>query len=309
MVFIGIGAGVASFLSTLQPPEQVSTPDLVDETLVDGLLALQQRELYPRIQLVFHADPTTRGVIVEQDPPPGTPIRIGRRVMLTVSQGPVVDRLEDYTGRQLSDVQLDLQVLRANPDQPPVHVGTVTRVFDDEPAGTILEHDPPPGAPITGLTEMAVVVSRGPDLPDVVVPAYIGVDYREAMAGLMENGIPFTVGVETTEEANRPAGFVVGQDPEPESTVKEGEAIHLVITPPEVDDDMRFGLFRRTLPEYAVPIALRLEVIEPDGSRKTIMEMAHPGGLLSIPYLVPNTSTLVLYRMDTEIVRQTIRAE
>ena len=72
-------------------------------------------------------------------------------------------------------------------------------------------------------------------------------------------------------------------------------------------DDMVYGIFTEELPEYAYALQIKLEVITPEEERYQIASIMHPGGLLTIPYLVPRNSILVLSIYDKEAIRRSVQ--
>jgi len=67
------------------------------------------------------------------------------------------------------------------------------------------------------------------------------------------------------------------------------------------------NIFTENLPEYPYPVDVKLEYMLMDGTTKTLVEFKHPGGLLTIPYSVPQKSILVLTIMGKELKRVTVK--
>lgn len=302
-------AGLATFLLSLRGAEETMVPDVERVELVDALVSLQERNLYPQIQLRYFSDPTLKGKVVQQEPAPGTSVRAGKRISLVVSQGAVVDTVGEYVGRNLDDVRSELRTLFSSFDAV-LTIDDVSYVFDDAEPGTILEQDPPPGTELTGPRELDFVVSRGPDVRRQELPAYVGLNWREAVPVLARSDTPFTFTVTEDPQAlrqNEP-GIIVDQTPEPGTEIAGSTNVQLTITPGEAsEEDNVFGVFDRTLPSYAVAVDLSLVAVRPDGDEVTLLSMVHPGGRIGVPYDEPVGTTLVLYRFDTEVVRTVVR--
>jgi hypothetical protein len=61
------------------------------------------------------------------------------------------------------------------------------------------------------------------------------------------------------------------------------------------------------LPSYPVSVEITLEAINPDGERRTLFSMRHPGGEVAVPYMVEENSRLVLSRFETEVLSERVR--
>jgi beta-lactam-binding protein with PASTA domain len=79
------------FFSALKGAEQTMVPDVRGKPLIESLLELQQKELYPRIEVRYASQTPVRGIVLEQDPIAGTIVKAGRRIRLVVSRGPEID--------------------------------------------------------------------------------------------------------------------------------------------------------------------------------------------------------------------------
>jgi eukaryotic-like serine/threonine-protein kinase len=300
-------AGGTTFLVSLQGTEETIVPQVKDLELAEALIELQQKQLHPSIQLRYSSDPTMKGKVLSQNPAAGTVVKAGKPITLVISQGAVVDEVDNYIGRHIDDVRVELQTLFTTFDAL-LQIDEILYVFDDAPPGTIIQQDPVPGAELTGMTSLDLVVSRGPDLEQFSVPSYLGMDYDTALRLLVESNTPFRFTV-TEPEPDQPSGAVVSQTPGAGEMVSPGTRIQLEITPPHsVPDGMVFGVFDRLLPNYAVPVTLRLDILDPDGERSTLWEMEHPGGAVSVPYLLEENTTLILSRFDTEIITHLVRS-
>ena len=64
-----------------------------------------------------------------------------------------------------------------------------------------------------------------------------------------------------------------------------------------------FGVFEYVLPDYPIMVDISLDAISASGNT-TLLSMKHPGGPISIPYVVDEKTELVLYIFDKEEIRQ-----
>lgn len=311
--FVGLSlvlalAALTAFLLTLRGPEQTQVPDISGEELVDAIISLQERGLYPLVQVRYHSDPTLRGRIISQEPEPGAIVRAGRRISVVVSQGAVIEEIANYVGRTIQDVQNDLQSLGVG-GQGVLSIDAVSYVFDEQPAGTVIAQDPPAGTEIASSTALDLVVSRGPDVQRISLPTFLGLDWTDAVQVLARDNVPFIFSTEQQPTIGQ-EGVVVAQAPEPGTEVELGTPVRLTIRSVRPsNDELQFGIFDRTLPEYAVVVDLSAVVVSPDGESQTLFSMVHPGGRVAFPYVLPVGSTIILYRFDTEVIRYIVRSE
>ncbi len=93
------------FFFAVRGAERTVVPEILEEELVEALVMLQERELYPRVQVKYTGDPSDKGLVIGQDPEPGLYVKAGRRVTVTVSRGAIVDNVEDYVGKTITEVR------------------------------------------------------------------------------------------------------------------------------------------------------------------------------------------------------------
>ncbi len=302
IVLLTAAAATTTFLVSLRGAEETVVPQLVSMDLPEALLDLQARQLIPRIQLRYFSDPSLKGRVVEQSPAPGTQVRAGRRINLVVSRGAVVDQVGNYIGRTLNDVEEELQTLFAT-FEALLQIDDVSYVYNEAPPGTILQQDPLPDTPLTDVTPLDLVVSRGPGAERSNLPGYVGLSYSEALDRLQQDNRPSVFSL--TDEEGEP-GSIVAQSPPPGTQVSTSSKVFLTMVPVDAEEGEVFGVFRRVLPDYPVSVDLALDAVDPEGNRVRLFETSHPGGEISIPYLVPEGSTLILSRDGTDVVSEPV---
>jgi beta-lactam-binding protein with PASTA domain len=302
MFILMVLIGLATFWLSVRGAEEVLVPRVEGKELMDALMDLQEKELTPRVQVRFYSE-IEKGAVIEQRPAPGTIVRAGRRITLAVSRGPVIDRVEDYVGERLDDVRIHLQTLFASYQALLRIKEPVSYVFDSAPNGTIIAQSPSPGTVISGTTDLELVVSRGPRGETVDIPDFTGMAFRDAIAQLSSLNFPFVFSVKRAGADEQP-GVVVAQTPDPESEVPYGSVIQLTMTRPErLQPGQVFGVFEYVLPDYPIMVDISLDAISASGNT-TLLSMKHPGGPISIPYVVDEKTELVLYIFDQEEIRQ-----
>jgi len=311
LVFVGIIAVVIFFVA-VRGAEQTMVPDVRNKELTEALLELQVKELYPRIQLRYSQSAYDRGHILEQDPRPGSIVKAGRRVRLVVSQGVIISRVENYIGRDINTVRMDIQTLASGSGTalPLLSVKEpVMYEFSPRPAGTILEQRPEPEANISGPLQLEFVVSKGQEDVMIVVPQLTGLSIASALERIGASGINFSFSVRPAQNQEKPE-TVVSQTPEADSEINANTVIQLTMTPPQnLGDDEVFRLFRYAIPVNPYPLAVRLEALYPSGERVRIINVEYPGGEFTVPCKVPIGSILILSMLNREIYRETLNPQ
>jgi len=299
VIVLMVVAGLAAFLLSIRGAEQTMVPDIRGVELSQALVKMQEKELYPRISLRFTDNPADRGLIVEQSPRPGSIVKAGRRIQLTVSKGAVADAVENFVGQDINEVKIHLQNLFASTKplltvkEPPIYI------FDRSPAGTVLEQKPPPGTAIAGPTKLELVVSRGPEKPQLLVPDLLSLPYEAALAQVQKGDLVVTFTMRAAAGREK-GGVVVAQTPAAGSLVPANARLAVTVTPPPEEPGLVAGIYSRELPEYPYPLEVQLESVGPAGERTPIVTTNHPGGLFTAPYHLPSGHALALSVLGRE---------
>ena len=302
IIVLMVVAGFAAFFLSLRGAEETMVPDVKGMELASALVKLQDKELYPRLSLRFTDDPADKGRIVEQKPVPGTIVKAGRRINLTVSRGPVVDKVENYVGQDINEVKIHLQTLFASATALVIVKEPPQYVFDKAPAGTILAQKPPAETRIDGPLALDLVVSLGPEKAQVSVPDLTGLSFADALLQIEKYNVAVTFTMRKADGREKP-GSVASQTPTPGSLMPSSGRIAATVTAPQAQTGMVAGIFDRDLPEYPYPLKVTLEALLPTGERQLVVRVNHPGGKFSAPYVLPEASILILSVLDREVAR------
>jgi beta-lactam-binding protein with PASTA domain len=301
-------AGLSAFFVTLQGEEETMVPEIRSMDLVEALIDLQEKGLIPHAQVRYSSDPSLKGKIIDQKPAAGSLVKAGKRVTITVSQGAIVDKVENFVGQNLDEVRTHLQTLFAT-YKPLLRIQEpVTYIFDKTPAGTILSQKPEAGTDLTGLTDLVLIASRGPEAPARKLASYMGINFQQAVTLLAKNNTPFVFNV-VEPSPGQTRGFVVAQNPAPGTDVGPDTLLELQIaTPAKNSGNQVFGLFQCSLPSYPVWVDMKFEAQSALGERRMIFTMKHPGGAVSIPYYEERNTILILSIFNREVYRDTVGA-
>jgi len=307
LLLVGIIA-VSVFFIAVRGAEQTMVPDVVGKELTEALLELQVKELYPRLMLRYSQTSRDKGLILEQEPRPGTIVKAGRRIRLVVSQGVIINKVENFIGRNIDEVRMDLQTIYASS-------GGLSLFFIKEPLmyefsaenpGTVLAQKPEPGADISGPTTLEFVVSKGRENTTVTVPQLTGLELSKALETIGNTGINFEFSIRE-RSADEKGETVISQRPLANAVSPLNTAVQLVVTYPEkLADGEVFGLFRYKIPLNPYPLAVRLDAVLPTGERIRLFTTNYSGGEFTVPYKVPAGTALILSMMNRELFRETV---
>jgi len=299
---------LVTFLITIDSKELTMVPDMRGMDLANAVIDLQDRALFAEVQQRYSNDMADKGTVLAQDPKQGTLVKAGTRILLKVSKGASVENIEDYTGWGLIELENHLKslvtsygpLLKLN--KPYIYI------YDESPQGTILEQKPLPGTEITILTDLSVVVSKGPEGSLTPVRDYSGTGWQRALQLAISDGFPFTVSSRAVQSGEIP-GMVINQSPPAESQVPADTVRQIFISEPvEIEQGYLFGVLEKELPVYPVKVPVEVKSITPGGIETTLAKLYHAGGLLTIPYIVSDGSSITISINGEEKIREVVRS-
>ena len=304
MLVVFIAVSTLVFFISLKSAEQVMVPNVVGKDLPEALLDLQARELYPRIQLRYSQKADEKGLILEQDPSPGAIVKGGKRIELVVSQGTVIDTVQNYIGENIEDVQNRIRELFTSGSRQYLQIKQpyLTK-YSAEPAGTILEQEPAAGTPISNNMELTFVVSKGTQAETTQVPNMTGADLKKIYQVIQRAAVTFafTAGSTTGTDIT-----VQQQSAAAQSEVPVFSPVTLTVSLPESVNGMVSGILKATLAEFPYPFTVSLYAAYPNGDKDLLTSFRHPGGACSIPYTVPEGTQLSLEVLNKEVYTETV---
>jgi len=298
-------AGLASFFIAVKSPEKVMVPDVVGKELTGALQEMQVKELYPKIRLRYSKSPEDKGTVLEQSPAGGTIVKAGRRINLTVSQGVILDRVEDYTGMKIDDLRIQLQTLFAASSVQMIKVPDLPIYKQDESeASTILEQNPPANTNLTSPITLQLVVSSGPGRREIPIPNLKGLSLNDILLQISKSSLIFDFTAQLPQEGQA-AGTVISQKwPEGKTSTSAYSRIEVVIAlPDKIHNNLIYGLIDERLPPYPIPLEAELKAEPVQGNPYRIAAFKHTGNRLTIPYAVPRKTRLILTVAGKEIKR------
>ncbi|MBN1461491.1 MAG: PASTA domain-containing protein [Armatimonadetes bacterium] len=184
---------VIALLSRSGTKGMVKVPELVGQPVEKAMAEATEVGLGVKEQMRVSSDSVAVGVVLTQINKPGTMLKKGDSVMVTVSKGPVT-AVPELTGFTKSDAATEL------PKSGLVPGKVTTAVSTDMPPGRIVSMDPAPGTELMKGQPVNMVISKAPPPPPVpqsfVRPALemTSVDVAEAT----DKGFNLAVGIAAT---------------------------------------------------------------------------------------------------------------
>ncbi|GII22027.1 Stk1 family PASTA domain-containing Ser/Thr kinase [Planosporangium mesophilum] len=179
-------------------PERYQMPDEAGKDATLATAELASLKLSVQVVQVFD-DLVPAGSVVSSDPPAGTSVKPGTKVVLKVSKGRAPVTVPSVVGQPLDQAQATLAGLGLKV--------TVKQQDNNKPANTVLAQDPGDGAGVEPGATITLTVSKGPAA--VAVPNVVGRSVDEARQILAQVGLQAQIILQagnTVRAQNPPAG-------------------------------------------------------------------------------------------------------
>ncbi len=203
----------------------VVTPDLQGMTVEGANLTMGSQGLKVEATRQRAHPSVPVGMILEQTPASGSPIRSGRLIRVVTSSGPPAGGVPDLAGLNFRQAEITLQ--REN-----FRLGRVIRMRrDDITTPTVLFQNPPGGRDMRKGRPVDLVVGEPAPPQLLCMPDLRGVPLYVARQRVAESGC--VLGPVTYERTDdRAANLVLRQQPAPGRRIRKGERIELVAASP-----------------------------------------------------------------------------
>ncbi|HRW17849.1 MAG TPA: PASTA domain-containing protein, partial [Dermatophilaceae bacterium] len=212
-----LGAGGWYAWTTYGPGGARVVPPVAHLTLADAQSALTRADLTSTVTEAYD-ETEPAGRVLSGDPAPGSEVRKGAKVALTVSKGPERYAVPKLDGMQRAAAEAALA-------QRTLVVGAVSEEFSETvPAGVVIRQDPAPDTQVKRGAAVAIALSKGRE--PIPVTDYTGSKLADAKAGL--EGVKLKVVVADAVNSDTvPEGNVVSQTPA-QGTLFAGDTVTLV---------------------------------------------------------------------------------
>ena len=198
-----------------QGPELVPVPSVEGVALEEARRRLQRARFDVGVRREYH-DSIPEGRVISQSPQAGSPLEVGEPVALVVSQGKEPVEVPRVAGLSEDDAASSLRAAGLGVRLTEEFSATV-------PAGRVIGQSPQAFQTVPADSVVTIVVSKGPR--EFPMPNITGKTEAEATAQLRALGLR----VQTVQVPGSTGSRVVGQEPEPDTTVKQGQTVKIYL--------------------------------------------------------------------------------
>jgi eukaryotic-like serine/threonine-protein kinase len=206
----------------------VGLPSVLGYNFVDAERTLQSMPNARFVVSIVHKfDSGPKDSVVDQLPKPGSQVREGSKITLTVSDGPAPIFVPNFVGMTTSAAQAAAAKSGVKLD--------ASQTIPGMPANTVASQDVTPGSKIDASTVVHVTVNAGggpivapsAGAAGATVPALVGQDYASAASALTAAG--FTPQVRYAQQTTN-NGTIVLQDPAANTQAPAGSTVTVTVS-------------------------------------------------------------------------------
>ena len=306
--FVAVMAGVAFYVfnQAVEGERLVTVPEITGMSITQAANVLTQEGLELGSQRLVISDQIPEYHVIVQRPTPNTVVRAGRKVNLTVSKGREAMSAPSFLGMPLEEGLRQIEAAR-------FLGGSIARMPNESPRGTILAQQPAPSLEVAEGAEIHLLVSDGPKSQVLVMPKLVGLTLEQAqlqLGTMSVVAIPNKIDREGDEYE-----VVLGQNPAPGTQLTPNQ---------EVTFDVRLrpssflpNARRKVAITYTVPpaptnVEVRVEVIDESGKRSVLYPQVRdyvggqppklfPGSVMTLPGITYTNETTVQFFVDREL--------
>ena len=222
---LGVGNRLI-FSSTLFGGGDVNTPGVINLTQEEGSDAAARQGMTFYVMGAYESTTAARGIIMSQDPAPGTKVPAGSRLKVEVSTGPQYALIPDI-----------IDTLWVDSEAKITSAGFIPKIFYENnnlvPEGAVISLGHPAGENFQIGEKLKVVVSQGPDgeltKTPVNMPNIAGMDYAEAKGLLNKNGLR-VIRENDQYSMTVPKGEVIAQSTSAGKRLMTGDIVYVSIS-------------------------------------------------------------------------------
>jgi serine/threonine-protein kinase len=204
-------------LTVSSGPGSAKVPSTAGLTATAAEEKLEEAGFKAKLESV-HSKDVEEGLVLKSEPSGGETATKGSTVVLRVSSGPKLAKVPVVVGSQRS---LAVQQIRGRGFTP-----SVEEVESKQPEGQVIRQAPSAGSQLPPGSTVSITVSKGEE--KATAPNVIGKERAEAVEMVREAGLKPVVQEQETEVPSQ-VGRVTDQFPPPDSEVKPGSTVTLVV--------------------------------------------------------------------------------
>ncbi len=201
--------------------EQVLVPEFINMSLDEAKELAESENIGIEVRDEVEDSSVAEGVILEQSPTAKKKVKPGSVVYVTVSVGAEKILIDDFKSSKFDIAEAVLEDLG-------FFVDVTYENSEDISENYVIRQNPPAGQKAAKGSTVTLVVSKGPEETEVVVPRFVGKTYEQAKKDI-ENA-SLALGEVSYEESVIDKGLVIRQSISGGETVNKGTSINLVVS-------------------------------------------------------------------------------
>ncbi len=186
--------------------ETVQVPDLMGKTISEARTTLSRKDLGLVARGTEYSDTVEQGLILSQDPPAGSALRVTGAVRVVTSSGSRKVAVPDLVGKSQ---EASMTMLR----EAGLIRGFIAQIHTSRfPAGRIIAQKPGPGSPADRRSPVNLLISQGGQDDWFIMPDLINRKAERAASSLKKAGFQIAE-LHYVYYPGQPSGIIVNQDP------------------------------------------------------------------------------------------------
>ncbi|HMB01191.1 MAG TPA: PASTA domain-containing protein [Spirochaetota bacterium] len=301
LIFI-ICFGIA-FVIFLRSSPTCQLPNVLHKDILTATRLLQQQKLRLHYLTKNHSS-IPRYQIISQNPAPGTKVKSGRFITLTVSTGKKVKNMPDYIGKPFTEAKIDLISRFAQAENPP-RILKAMKYSSEYEKGIVIDQNPAPKQSIDYNSEIYLIVSRGLTESMYKVPSFRLENFKEVEAALAEKGIKTVKKLKATDRKEH-IGKIFQQSVKPGTELTKGDTIEFIVGVADTEEHKGlrkeiWRVFSFTVPPLRKGNSSRqyrrLKLIVKDklGRQKRLDELVAVNRQVNLPYKTYGSGVVEVY--------------
>jgi serine/threonine-protein kinase len=183
-------------------------PDVRKRSAIKAKEVLEDRGFEVEIVDTVEVSGVPQGIVIDQQPAPGTLVKVGRVVRLMVTGGRKYFPMPNLVGQVYKAAALTLEHAR-------LELAEVEYVFSsDKPEGVVCEQSVLPGSMVSAGTPVSLKVSKGKPEHQYTVPRVVGMSLNDAKQEIRQAGLKVGL-IRYVPNADLNPHTVIDQTPKP----------------------------------------------------------------------------------------------
>ncbi len=289
----------------------VKVPNIEGDYLYKALEKLSERKLVSTISPKY-SNIYPEGIVFDQSPSPGSVVKKGRVVFLSVSLGDQSMALPDFRGYTLFDLADFLDKTYVNTKIPYKFDPIIYEFNNSVEKGRIIKQEPSDGTPLKEVKKVKLWVSNGiKDSTEKTLPNFVGKKIDEISNKIEELGIFYNIDFKITNNKNE--NMIIA-----EQSIGEGALISELIeeTKPvifstniykEINGEKIEGFITFSIPKKPLPFNFEVKIKKlKDPKERSVINIKTKGGIdFPIPYYDKDNAIINIYyngKLEKEII-------